>query len=119
MPFTPIVATHLTSALMAIAIGGFVLMQQKGTALHRIAGRVWVGLMVLTALLSFGIRSSGKLSWIHQLSISTLFAIVMALIAISRDDVAAYKYWMRGVYIGSVVAGVFTLLPHRQLGRLV
>ena len=119
MSFTPIVLTHLSTALLALTIGGTMLVMQKGTTLHRLGGRIWVVLMALTALLSFGIQTSGAFSWIHLLSIYTLFAITMALIAISRHNVVAHKRWMRGTYIGLVAAGVFTLLPQRQLGYLI
>ena len=117
--FTPLILAHLTAAILALAVGGTMLAMQKGTPLHRFGGRVWVILMMLTALLSFGIRGSGSFSWIHLLSLYTIFTITMGLIAISRKDVARHKHWMRGTYMGLMVAGVFTLLPQRLLGNLV
>jgi uncharacterized membrane protein len=110
---------HLTAALLAVVVGGTVLPMRKGTRMHRFGGRVWVVLMMVTALLSFGIRNSGSFSWIHLLSLYTIFAITMALIAISRKNVVLHKQWMRGTYLGLVVAGVFTPLPQRLLGNLV
>jgi uncharacterized membrane protein len=119
MQFTSIILIHLTAALLAVAVGGMMLALKKGTRLHRMAGLSWVGLMLVTALLSFGIRSSGGLSWIHLLSLYTLFSITMAMVAIYRHDVPTHRRYMRGTYIGLVVAGVFTLLPQRRLGYLV
>lgn len=118
MTFTPIILTHLSAALLSVALGGAMLVMRKGTRLHRLGGRAWVGLMLVTALLSFGIRTSGTFSWIH-LSLYTLFSIGMALYAVRRHDIPNHRRWMRGTYIGLVIAGLFTLLPQRRLGYLV
>lgn len=119
MTFEPIILIHLSAALMALMVGASMLAREKGTVLHRRSGRVWVALMLVTVLLSFGIRSSGHFSWIHLLSLWTLFAIAMALWALRRREIEAHRRWMRGCYIGPAAAGVFTLLPQRRLGHLV
>jgi uncharacterized membrane protein len=119
MEFTPIILIHLTAALLAVAVGGMMLALKKGTRLHRTAGLSWVGLMLVTALLSFGIRRSGSFSWIHLLSLFTLFSITMAMVAIYRHDVPRHRHWMTRTYIGLAVAGVFTFLPQRRLGYLL
>jgi uncharacterized membrane protein len=38
---------------MALALGFAVILVRKGTPLHRLLGRTWVGLMTLAALSSF------------------------------------------------------------------
>ncbi len=119
MQYTPVILIHLSAALLAVAVGGMMLALRKGTRLHRYAGRAWVALMLTTALLSFGIRTTGSFSWIHLLSLYTLFSIGMAMLAIYRHDIPNHRRWMRGTYTGLVVAGVFTLLPQRRLGYLV
>lgn len=119
MSFTPVILIHLSAALLAVVVGGVMMALKKGTRLHRMSGRAWVLLMLVTALLSFWIKTSGGFSWIHLLSIYTLFSIGMALVAIHRHDIANHRRWMRGTYIGLMVAGVFTLLPQRRLGYVV
>lgn len=119
MAFTPIILIHLVAALGAIGIGGVMLALKKGTLMHRLFGRIWVTLMLTAALLSFGIKNSGNFSWIHLLSVWTLFGIGMALYSIYRRNIKAHRGWMTGVYMGLVVAGVFTLLPQRRVGYLV
>jgi uncharacterized membrane protein len=120
MQLTPVILIHLVSALAAVVIGGVMLTLKKGTPIHRIFGRLWVVLMLTAALVSFGIRSSGDLSWIHLLSVWILFVLGMALYAvISRHNIKAHRIWMTGGYIGLVVAGALALLPDRRLGYLV
>lgn len=119
MNITPAIAIHLLAALGALLLGGLMLAGRKGTAPHRLLGRVWVLLMAVTALSSFWIRTHGHFSWIHLLSLWVLFILVKALVAIYRGNVRAHRRWMTGAYVGLTAAGVFTLLPHRLLGGMV
>lgn len=119
MSFTPIMLIHLLTAGAAVVVGGLVFLLKKGTPLHRLLGRTWALLMLTTALVSFGIRTSGHFSWIHLLSVVTLVGLVAAVFAAANGRVAAHRRGMTSLYIGLVVAGVFTLLPGRRLGHLV
>jgi uncharacterized membrane protein len=119
MQFTPVILVHMLAASGALVIGGITLRMKKGTSLHRLSGRVWVLLMLVAVLVSFGIRSTGHFSWIHLLSLWILFVIGMGLYSIFRRNVAGHTRWMRGAYIGLVVAGAFTFMPDRRLGHLV
>jgi uncharacterized membrane protein len=120
MQITPVILIHVIAALGAVVIGGVMLTLKKGTPIHRLFGRVWVGLMLTTALVSFGIRSNGQFSWIHLLSVWIVFLLGMALYAvIVKRDIKTHRRWMAGGYTGLVVAGVFALLPHRRFGYLV
>jgi uncharacterized membrane protein len=119
MYFTPVVLTHTLAALGAVFVGGLMLAMKKGTPLHRLLGRTWMGLMLVAVLVSFGIKTHGNYSWIHLLSAWFLVVIAMALLSIYRGNVIAHRTWVIGGYIGLVVAGIFTLLPHRRLGYLV
>jgi uncharacterized membrane protein len=117
--FTPVMMIHLVTAVGALLIGGITLAMKKGTRMHRLGGRIWVSLMVVTALVSFGIKTNGHFSWIHLLSVSTLVAVTMAIAAVLRGNLKAHRRGMTLTYIGLCVAGAFTLLPHRVLGQLV
>jgi uncharacterized membrane protein len=120
MQLTPIILVHVISALAAVVIGGVMLTLKKGTPIHRLFGRLWVVLMLTAALVSFGIKSSGHLSWIHLLSVWMLFVLGVALYAvIARRNIKAHKMWMTGGYIGLLVAGALALMPERRLGYLV
>lgn len=119
MEFTPVITAHIASAAGALVFGAVTLSLRKGTPTHRLFGRIWVALMVLTALVSFGIRSSGHFSWIHLLSVWTLVALAASIYAIIRGNVRMHRRGMISAYVGLSIAGVFTLLPGRRLGSLV
>ena len=119
MPYTPVILIHLSTALAAVAVGAAMFLQKKGTPLHRLSGRLWILLMAVTALVSFGIRSHGHFSWIHLLSLLTLYVIGQAVWSIRRRDIGRHRRFVTGAYTGLVIAGVFTLLPGRRLGDLV
>ena len=119
MVFTPIIRAHMLAALAAALAGTFTLAARKGTRLHRFSGRLWVMLMVVAVLLSFGIRTSGHFSWIHLLSVGTLLVIGRALLAVRRGNIRTHRYAMTGAYAGLLIAGIFTLMPDRRLGYLV
>lgn len=119
MPFAPLMLVHLAGAFLALGIGARLLMLQKGTPAHRTTGRLWVALMVMTSLSSFGIRSTGAFSVIHLLSVWTLFSVAMAMLSVYRHHIRSHRRWMTGTYIGLVMAGLFALLPQRRLGHLL
>jgi uncharacterized membrane protein len=119
MSFTPVILIHLATALAAVIVGATMLMFRKGTPLHRISGRVWLLLMAITALASFGIRHNGSFSWIHLLSLMTLYSLFQAVRSIRGRDIVSHRRFVTGAYAGLVIAGLFTLAPGRRLGYLV
>lgn len=121
MPATPpfTVLLHLAAALTALVLGAVILFRRKGTTTHRWLGRVWLIAMLATAVGSFWIRTDGRFSWIHALSIWTLIAITIAFRHARQRRVRSHRRWIIGAYTGLVVAGAFTLLPSRFLGQLV
>ncbi|MBM3510775.1 MAG: hypothetical protein FJX61_11665 [Alphaproteobacteria bacterium] len=69
---TPTIALHLAAALIALPLGIVMLIRTKGTASHKALGRVWVGVMAVTAASSFGIEAitGGRgFSAIHLLAV--------------------------------------------------
>lgn len=113
------VHTHLLVALIALLIGGVVLLRRKGTSSHKILGGCWVVLMIGAALSSFLIQSRGHLSFIHLLSIVVLISVPRAVIDIRKGNVRGHKIAMISTFAGLVIAGAFTLLPSRMLGQLL
>ncbi len=119
MAFTPIILAHILTAAGALVLGGVAFLLRKGTLVHRMLGRVWVVLMLATALLSFGITRGGQFSGIHLLSVLTLIGVPAALVAAARGRIRAHRRAMFGAYVSLFVAGLLTLLPNRRLGYLV
>ena len=75
--------------------------------------------MLLTAVSSFGIKSDGRFSWIHILSVVTIVSIVAGVIAIRSGRREMHLRCMRGAYIGLLIAFLFTMAPGRLLGQWV
>jgi uncharacterized membrane protein len=118
---TPLIATHASLAAAALAVGVGMLVRPKGTASHKLLGRLWVALMVAVALSSFWIveirRGAGP-SPIHLLSVWTLISLALAVWFIRRGNVRAHRGFMIGTFIGLAGAGLGALLPGRALYRL-
>ncbi len=114
---SPAIATHALAAGYSLLCGLLLLLLRKGTPLHRVLGGSWVGAMLVTALVSFWIQSSGHLSWIHLLSVWAVLGLGLGVWSLWRGRVLAHRQAMRGLMIGLAVAFVFTLTPDRLLGR--
>lgn len=119
MSFSAIMLMHMSAATCALVSGSIVMAGSKGNVRHRMLGRFWVVAMLVTAVSSFGIRTSGGFSWIHLLSIWLIFSIAIAVRAIRQGDIQRHLRWMRGSYVSLLFAGIFTLLPQRRLGNLL
>lgn len=129
MEMSPVIAVHMTAALAAVATGPVALWARKGAVqrprLHRAFGYAWVTLMVLAAVSSIFIRDHGLpniagYTPIHLLVPYTLFSITMAFVYLARGNVVGHRKTMQWLYLGAcVIAGAFTLLPNRYLGRLI
>ncbi|SIQ24894.1 Uncharacterized membrane protein [Rhizobium sp. RU20A] len=129
MSFAPLldaplaVQVHVASVVPAALLGAFLLSNPKGTPRHRLIGRIWFVLMVMTALSSFFIHSFDLLygfSPIHLISLFVLYASWQAFQAARRGDIRAHRAGVVGMYVWGIgVAGLFTLLPERVMGRLL
>ena len=110
---------HLFMALCSVLLGAIVLFRRKGNFAHRVLGRVWVLLMLSTAISSFFIQARGTFSAIHLLSAAVLVSMGYAIFAIRRKHVRGHRIAMICSYASLCVAGAFTLLPYRMLGQLI
>lgn len=113
------IAVHLALALFALALGVVMLVRTKGTASHKLLGRVWVGAIVVVSLSSFWIRTlhkDGSFSAIHLLSIWTLIAVAIGLWAIRTGRLRTHRGFMIGTFSGLVIAGIFAAFPGRIVG---
>jgi uncharacterized membrane protein len=127
---SPAVAIHLAAALGALVTGPVALWaRRRGQAarprLHRAFGYAWVTLMLLAAVSALFIPAQkgptlGSFGPIHLLSLVTFGVLAGAFARLGRGDLAGHRRLMQGLYVGGcIVAGSFTLLPHRILGQLV
>ena len=115
-----LVWTHIATILVALALTPVILLGRRGDPRHRRLGQVWAVAMLLTALLSFGIRlgNAGGFSIIHILSVWVLIQVPILWRSARRHQVARHRRGVRGLVTGSLlIAGVFTFPFDRLLGR--
>lgn len=110
---------HLAAALVAVVLGIVILLRRKGTRAHQSIGWIWVGLMTAASLTSFGIQARGRFSVIHVLSVIVLVSVSVAIVSARTGNIRLHKICMISTFSGLVIAGVFTLLPYRMLGKVV
>lgn len=119
----PLITSHALAAIGALVLGALQLLAPKGTLNHRVAGYVWVALMLWIALSSFGIHKLqlvGPFSPIHLLSIFAIVSIIPAIRAARKKNIAAHRKAMISLYFYAlVVAGLFTFLPDRVMNRVL
>ena len=119
----PLIFFHLVTAVGAMLIGSLVMLRRKGNGSHRVWGWTWVVLMGATAIASAFIRdyrlpNIAGFTPIHAFTLMVGINLPRGIWFIRQGNVAAHRKTMRGIYFGGcIVAGVFTLLPGRFLGR--
>ncbi len=114
-----IVWAHILTILVALVLTPVILLSPRGDRRHRILGRIWAAAMLLTALLSFGIReANGGLSFIHILSAWVVIQVPLLWYAARTHKVALHRGSVRGMVTGALlIAGFFTFPFGRLLGR--
>ncbi len=118
----PLIQVHALCAISALLLGIAQFATPKGTPRHRLMGWAWVLLMAAIALSSFGIGSlrPGSLSFVHVISALTLLALPVGVLHARRGRVRAHRIAMISLFVGAlIIAGAFTLLPSRIMGRVV
>lgn len=111
------VIIHVATVLPAIPLGGYLLLAPKGTALHKLLGRIWVALMVTTALSAIFIKTSGNFSFIHIFVPMTLIASYKLVATARRGDMKGHKKEILSLYLGALmIPGIFAFaLPGRLM----
>lgn len=112
------VAVHLMSVLPAVPLGIYILLTRKGGARHRLLGRVWMALMVSTALSALFIRqlNHGGFSWIHLFVPLTLVAAWAAIASARAGNIPQHRRRLVGMFLGAmVVPGLFAFAPGRVM----
>lgn len=115
----PVIKIHVAGAISSLLIGFAIMLQRKGSRLHRKLGWGWSATMATTALTSFFIQGEGHLSWIHALSAWTVVLLPMALVAARAHKRKIHARLMTTLFLGGMIAaGLFTFLPGRLMWRL-
>lgn len=108
---------HLATVLPAVPLGAWLIWRKtKGDLAHRIGGRIWAVLMIVTAIDSFWIQSLlGRVGPIHIFSVITLYGVPKAIWYARNGRIAEHQTTMKRVYFGMIAAGIFAMLPGRFL----
>ena len=117
---------HLLTIATAAMLGTFQMFRGKSTPSHRLLGRIYMALMLTTAVISlFTPAAVGPLfiahfGAIHLLSFVVFYCVPSAYFAAPAHNIRAHKAAMIGAYFGGIlVAGAFTLAPGRFLNKLL
>ncbi|MEJ6011722.1 DUF2306 domain-containing protein [Novosphingobium aquae] len=113
------VAIHVAAVLPAVPLGAWLMLSRKGTPRHKFLGKIWVLLMVVTALSALFIRQAndGQFSPIHLFVPLTLHGAWQAVATIRRGDIAGHRKALMGLYLGALaLPGLFSFLPDRLMG---
>jgi uncharacterized membrane protein len=120
---------HVATIVPAFVLGTWLIFfSTKGSRYHRLAGKAYLTLMVLTSIAAVFVRSfSGwsleigpvKLGLIHLFIPLTLNGVWGTLAALRAGNIKAHQASMKGVYFGAlIVAGLLTFAPGRIMYRL-
>jgi uncharacterized membrane protein len=115
-----IVWFHLVTIVAALGLTPWLLLQKRGTRLHRRLGWTWAAAMMATAVASLFVRGMNYGGWspIHILSVVTIVGVPAAVWRARLHDVSGHRQSMRILITGALIlAGVFTFPFDRTLGR--
>lgn len=120
--YLPLAYAHLATILPAFAIGTYLMIRRKGTPLHRLLGKIYMVLMLITAVITLfmpavvGPKLLNHFGFIHLFSFLVLYSVPQAYFAAGRHDIKTHKGAMIGLYIGGMlIAGTFAFMPGRLL----
>lgn len=125
MEYYDLMYAHLITVVPCVFIGAYLLLVKKGTPKHRLLGKLYMGLMLVTAFITLfmpamvGPTLFGHFGYIHSFSFLTLWTVPTAYTAIRKGNVKAHQRKMLLLFFGAIViAGGFTLSPGRYLHDL-
>ncbi|WP_276388345.1 DUF2306 domain-containing protein [Eudoraea chungangensis] len=125
MSYTELMYLHLATVVPCFLIGTFLLLIKKGSQIHKVFGRIYMILMLFTAIVTLfmpsevGPRLLDHFGWIHSFSFLTIYTVPTAYWAIKKGNIKAHKRKMILLYFGAIIiAGGFTFFPGRYLHQL-
>ena len=125
MQYETLMYIHLATVVPAFFLGTIVLIMRKGTPVHKLLGRIYMGLMLVTGIITLlmpamvGPRFLGHFGYVHLFSVLTLYTVPSAFFAARKGNIKRHKRGMILLYIGGMlIAGGFTFFPGRYLHQL-
>ena len=122
MDYNSLMFMHLYTVVPAFLLGTMSLVMRKGTAFHKAIGRIYMILMLFTAMVTLFMSAEvgptifNHFGWIHLFSFLTIYTVPTAYIAIKKGNIKSHKRKMILLYFGAIIiAGGFTFFPGRYL----
>ena len=122
MSYLQLTYFHLGTVIPAFLIGTYLLINRKGTSWHKLLGKIYMCLMLVTAVITLFMSAEigptllGHFGFIHIFSISVFYTVPAAVIAVRNGNIKAHQGNMLGLYIGGLlIAGSFAFMPGRLL----
>ncbi len=120
------VQLHFFTIVPAFFIGGWLLIfSTKGAKLHRLFGKIYLVLMMVTATAAIFIKAvvgptisimGLRLGLIHLFIVLTYAGAFNAIRGVQLGDIRRHKNAMIGTYVGGLlIAGAFTFVPGRLM----
>jgi uncharacterized membrane protein len=120
--YTQLAYFHLATVIPAFGIGALQLLKRKGTPSHKRLGRIYMMLMLATALITLAMPAQvgpqflQHFGFIHAFSLLALLSVPTAYFAARRGNLNTHRAAMIGLYVGGIlIAGAFAFAPGRML----
>lgn len=124
MSYLHLAYLHLAIVLPAFILGTYLLVHSKGTPTHKMLGKVFLSLMLLTSVVTLfmsaqvGPKLLGHFGLIHLLSLNVIYGVPVAYFAARNGNIQKHKANVMGIYFfGLLIAGAFALMPGRLLHK--
>lgn len=113
------VIVHVATVIPAVPLGLFLLLSRKGGARHKLLGRIWIALMVVTAIAAIFIRhiNDGQFSLIHLFVPMTLIGAWQTVASARRGQLRTHRNHLLRLYLGAlIIPGIFAFAGNRLMG---
>ena len=104
MTYLQLAYAHLATVLPAFFIGTFLLLNQKGSSKHKMLGKFYMLLMLLTAAVTLFMTAEvgptllGHFGFIHLFSLLVFYSVPAAYIAIRKGDIQKHRMILLEAY---------------------
>ena len=115
-----VIQVHALAAMLALGFGLAIYTVARGRLTHRTLGLSMAGLLLVTVVSAFFIRTSGGLSFIHGFIPLTLLGLFGVGMGLAGRNWTRHRNAGRGLVFGALlIPALFTLAPGRLMHLVV